>query len=48
VTGVARPLLSLKRRPHFKIGKGLGKNKNMVMIPETKIYYAGEDQQQFN
>jgi hypothetical protein len=42
---VVRPLLSLKRRTHFKPRKSFGKNKNTG--PETKIYYAGEDQQQF-
>jgi hypothetical protein len=31
---VMRPLLSSKRRPHFKTHKSLGKNKNMVMGPD--------------
>jgi hypothetical protein len=44
---VVRPLLSLKRRPHFKTCKSFGKYKNMVVGPngtETKIYCAGEGQ----
>jgi hypothetical protein len=32
---VVRPLLSLKRRPHFKIRKSLGKNEYSVMGPDA-------------
>jgi hypothetical protein len=32
---------------HTSSRKSLEKNKNMVVDPETKNYYAGEDQQQF-
>jgi hypothetical protein len=31
---VVKPVLSLKRRPHFKTCRRLGKNKNMIMVPE--------------
>jgi hypothetical protein len=41
---VVRPLLSSKRRPHFKTRISLAKNKN---IAETKIDCAGEVQQLF-
>jgi hypothetical protein len=34
---VVRPLLSLKRKSHFKTREGLGKNKHLVM---TNIYWG--------
>jgi hypothetical protein len=43
---LSRPLLSSEEAP-FKNTWKSGKNKNMVLGPETKNDYAGEDQQQF-
>jgi hypothetical protein len=47
---VVRPLLSSKRRPHFKTRKSVERTKIRSWVPtgpETKNVYAGEGQQQF-
>jgi hypothetical protein len=45
-------LLSLNKKPHFKTCKSLRKKQKIWSWvptgPENKIYFAGEDQQQFN
>jgi hypothetical protein len=47
---IVRPLLSLKRRPHFKTRNTSGKNKHISRVPrrpETKYDCAGEGYQIF-
>jgi hypothetical protein len=50
VTSSIRPLLSSKRRPHFKTRKYMQRTKILSWVPtgpDTKYDCAGEDQQQF-